>query len=107
MIYVRLKALLLIKMSRYRSDPEMYDVEGPSTCAKILRYTWKTITCIFSHITLVTMVVSYCILGAYTFARLEGQHEIDVRFINSIHNLLLKFYIDIRLKRILVKLEQE
>lgn len=64
-------------MSRYRSD---YDVEmqQPSACSSFLHYTWKTITCLFSHITLVTMVVSYCALGAFTFEALEVDYEREV-----------------------------
>lgn len=65
-------------MSRYRSDPEMLEAIRPSACSNFLRYTWKAITCLFSHITLVSMVVSYCILGAFTFAKLEVDHEKEV-----------------------------
>lgn len=64
-------------MSRYRSDPEIADAK-PKGCSRVLHYTWKAITCLFSHITLVTMVVSYCILGAFTFTRLEADHEKQV-----------------------------
>ncbi|XP_018561542.1 uncharacterized protein LOC108903740 isoform X2 [Anoplophora glabripennis] len=72
-------------MSRYRSDPEMLEYEAPSFCSKFLHYTWKTISCLFSHITLVAMVVSYCVLGAYTFASLEVDNELQVK--KSIHLL--------------------
>lgn len=70
-------------MSRYRSDPEMleYASSKPSACWNFLHYTWKTITCLLSHITLVSMVVSYCVLGAFTFAALEVEHEKDVSVI--------------------------
>lgn len=64
-------------MSRYRSDPEIAEPK-PKGCNRVLHYTWKAITCLFSHITLVTMVVSYCILGAFTFTRLEADHEKQV-----------------------------
>lgn len=64
-------------MSRYQSDTEI-DYEAQSACGKCLHYTWKTITCLFSHITLVSMVVSYCVLGAVTFEALEVEHERDV-----------------------------
>ncbi|XP_050300144.1 uncharacterized protein LOC126738749 isoform X2 [Anthonomus grandis grandis] len=66
-------------MSRYRSDPESLDFEKPSACANFLRYSWKTIRCIFSHVTLISMVVSYCWLGAVTFESLELDHEIEVK----------------------------
>ncbi|XP_017770723.1 PREDICTED: uncharacterized protein LOC108558341 isoform X2 [Nicrophorus vespilloides] len=67
-------------MSRYySSDPEALEHKKPSACANFLRYTWKTITCLFSHITLVSMVVSYCILGAVTFQTLEEENEKEVK----------------------------
>ncbi|KAJ8984158.1 hypothetical protein NQ317_017810 [Molorchus minor] len=67
-------------MSRYnRSDPEFYEYEKPTFCSQFLHYTWKTISCLFSHITLVAMVVSYCVLGAYAFATLEVGNEIKVK----------------------------
>ncbi|KAJ8917300.1 hypothetical protein NQ315_002318, partial [Exocentrus adspersus] len=66
-------------MSRYRSDPEILDYESSSFCSKFLHYSWITISCLFSHITLVAMVVSYCVLGAYTFASLEVENEIQVK----------------------------
>ncbi|KAJ3651689.1 hypothetical protein Zmor_017711 [Zophobas morio] len=67
-------------MSRYsRSDPEMLDYDKPSVCSSFLHYTWKTITCLLSHITLVSMVVSYCVLGAFTFEALEVHHEKDIK----------------------------
>ncbi|KAJ8939999.1 hypothetical protein NQ318_012921 [Aromia moschata] len=72
-------------MSRYKSDPEMWDYEKPSFCSKLLHYTWKTISCLFSHIALVATVVSYCVLGAYTFATLEVDNEKEVK--RAIHLL--------------------
>lgn len=58
-------------------DPE----EAPTTskCSTFLYYTWKICTCIFSHVVLVSLVVAYCILGAYTFKSLEAEHELDVK----------------------------
>lgn len=73
----------------YRSDPENLDFEEPSGCSKFLKYTWKTVTCIFSHFTLVTMVVSYCILGAHTFMSLESENELNVRILCAILSLKL------------------
>ncbi|KAK9730576.1 hypothetical protein QE152_g14407 [Popillia japonica] len=63
----------------YSSDPEDLERKGPSFCSRLLKYTWKTISCLFSHITLVSMVVSYCILGAFTFHRLEKDNEVQVK----------------------------
>lgn len=49
-----------------------------SKCTTVLCMSWKFFTCVFSHVMLVALVVSYCILGAYTFQRLEGENEIMV-----------------------------
>ncbi|KRT86328.1 hypothetical protein AMK59_2047 [Oryctes borbonicus] len=71
----------------YSSDPEGLEHKGPSFCSRLLKYSWKTISCLFSHITLVSMVVSYCILGALTFEKLEKENEIKVKKnISSIRN---------------------
>jgi hypothetical protein len=58
-------------------DPE--DV-APSRCSTFLHYTWKVCSCVFSHVILVSLVVSYCIMGAFTFQSLEKNNEIKVRF---------------------------
>jgi len=58
-------------------DPE--DV-APSRCSTFLHYTWKVCSCVFSHVILVSLVVSYCIMGAFTFQNLEKNNEIKVRF---------------------------
>ncbi|PNF39339.1 hypothetical protein B7P43_G01514 [Cryptotermes secundus] len=50
-----------------------------SRCSTLLRYTWKICTCLFSHVTLVSLVVSYCIMGAFTFQNLEAHNEIKVK----------------------------
>lgn len=60
--------------SRFR-DPEVLEPAKPSKCSRVLYYTWKVITCIFSHITLVSMVVLYCLLGAWAFHNLESDNE--------------------------------
>lgn len=57
-------------------DPEEV---APSRCSTFLHYTWKIFTCIFSHVILVSLVVSYCIMGAFTFQSLEKNNEIKVR----------------------------
>ncbi|XP_057664215.1 uncharacterized protein LOC130898746 isoform X1 [Diorhabda carinulata] len=66
-------------MSRYKSDPEIADYEATKCCTSFLHYTWKTITCLFSHVTLVSMVVSYCVLGAFTFEALEVENEKQIK----------------------------
>ncbi|XP_021937652.1 uncharacterized protein LOC110838623 [Zootermopsis nevadensis] len=57
-------------------DPEEV---APSRCSTFLHYTWKIFTCIFSHVILVSLVVSYCIMGAFTFQSLEKNNEIKVK----------------------------
>lgn len=62
----------------------MYDLEEhieedrPNPCKTCCYFAWKLISCIFSHIILVSLVVAYCILGAYTFESLESPYEIQV-----------------------------
>jgi hypothetical protein len=58
-------------------DPE--DV-APSRCSTFLHYSWKVCSCVFSHVILVSLVVSYCIMGAFTFQNLEKNNEIKVKF---------------------------
>ncbi|XP_067015281.2 uncharacterized protein galene [Anabrus simplex] len=53
--------------------------DGPSRCSTIIYYTWKICTCLFSHVLLVSMVVTYCIMGAFTFKHLESENEIQVK----------------------------
>lgn len=59
-------------------------VEKPSKnrCIQLICLSWRVFTCVFSHVTLVTSVVAYCILGAYTFEHLEKDNEKKVRCIN-------------------------
>lgn len=62
----------------------MYDLEEhvevakPNPCKTCCYFIWKLVTCIFSHIILVSLVVAYCILGAFTFETLESGHEVQV-----------------------------
>nr|XP_022907834.1 two pore potassium channel protein sup-9-like [Onthophagus taurus] len=78
----------------YGSDPETLDRRNETVCSRFLKFTWKTITFFFSHITLVSMVVSYCILGAVTFEKLEKENEITVKKnISSIrHHIMDKLW---------------
>lgn len=48
-------------------------------CTNCLCMSWKVFTCILSHVTLITCVVAYCVMGSYAFEWLEGQNERDVR----------------------------
>ncbi|XP_075218728.1 potassium two pore domain channel subfamily K member galene isoform X2 [Lycorma delicatula] len=53
--------------------------ETPHRCTTMVYYAWKIFTCLFTHVMLVTMVVTYCILGAMTFESLESDNEIAVK----------------------------
>lgn len=55
------------------------DVEKPSRCLRFLRLLWKFCKCVFSHVSLVSLVVAYCVLGAHAFVLLEATHEKDVK----------------------------
>ncbi|KAF9796466.1 hypothetical protein SFRURICE_010144 [Spodoptera frugiperda] len=56
-----------------------YPLPPPSKCAKVLYYTWKLCSVVFSHFVMISLVVAYCILGAVTFEKLEAQHEREVK----------------------------
>ncbi|XP_061378508.1 uncharacterized protein LOC116769727 isoform X2 [Danaus plexippus] len=51
----------------------------PSKCAKVLYYTWKLCSVVFSHFVMISLVIAYCILGAVTFEKLEAQNEREVK----------------------------
>ncbi|XP_011262011.1 uncharacterized protein LOC105254800 isoform X2 [Camponotus floridanus] len=55
-------------------DP-MMEIEKPSRCMRFLRLLWKFSRCVFSHVTLISLVVAYCLIGAYAFEALEANHE--------------------------------
>ncbi|XP_043685894.1 uncharacterized protein LOC122637649 isoform X3 [Vespula pensylvanica] len=55
------------------------DLEKPSRCIKFLRLLWKFSRCVFSHVTLVSLVVAYCVIGAYAFESLEADHEKQIK----------------------------
>ncbi|KAJ9596728.1 hypothetical protein L9F63_012251 [Diploptera punctata] len=58
-------------------DPD--DVSTRGRCSKFLHYSWKICTCLFSHVLLVSLVVAYCIMGAFTFQSLEVDNERKVK----------------------------
>ncbi|XP_026744621.1 uncharacterized protein LOC113505940 [Trichoplusia ni] len=68
-------------MSRREARVERgdYPLPPPSKCAKVLYYTWKLCSVVFSHFVMISLVVAYCILGAVTFEKLEAQHEREVK----------------------------
>lgn len=63
--------------------PQSLPPEKPprNKCISVICVSWKVFTCIFSHVTLVTSVVAYCILGAFTFEHLEKDNEKNVNFL--------------------------
>ncbi|CAO1434317.1 unnamed protein product [Diamesa hyperborea] len=67
----------------YEKQMQLQQIEPPppgrSKCMSCLCFSWKVFTCIFSHATLITLVVSYCVLGAFTFERLEADFERTVK----------------------------
>ena len=69
------------------NGPEMMDENRANPCKTCCYFAWKLITCIFSHIILVSLVVAYCILGAFTFESLESGHEIQVIDNNNDNNI--------------------
>ncbi|XP_015429617.1 PREDICTED: uncharacterized protein LOC107186298 [Dufourea novaeangliae] len=50
-----------------------------SKCIRFLRFLWKFFRCVFSHVFLVSLVVMYCVIGAYAFEALESPHEKEVK----------------------------
>ncbi|CAO1441973.1 unnamed protein product [Diamesa serratosioi] len=67
----------------YEKQMQLQQIEPPppgrSKCMSCLCFSWKVFTCIFSHATLITLVVSYCVLGAFTFEQLEADFERTVK----------------------------
>ena len=49
-----------------------------SRCGMFWRYVWKLSSCLCSHVTLVSLVIAYCLLGAKTFEMLEKDNEREV-----------------------------
>ncbi|XP_076231226.1 potassium two pore domain channel subfamily K member galene [Calliopsis andreniformis] len=66
-----------------RSRQETFDLvvetRKPSKCIRFLRFLWKFFRCVFSHVSLVSLVVVYCVIGAYAFEALEAGHEKEVK----------------------------
>ncbi|XP_068990575.1 uncharacterized protein galene isoform X1 [Neodiprion pinetum] len=57
----------------------MNEVQESSKCVKVLYMIWKFFACVFSHVTLISLVVAYCLLGGLAFQALEAPNEIKVR----------------------------
>lgn len=67
-------------MSTRRGELMLDEPQKPrrGRCVAAICFSWKIFTCIVSHVTLVLLVVSYCVGGAYLFQYLEKPHEIQV-----------------------------
>ncbi|XP_060877439.1 uncharacterized protein LOC132950182 isoform X2 [Metopolophium dirhodum] len=70
-----------------------FDDDTPNRCTTLVYYAWKIFTCLFLHVLLVTMVVLYCLLGAFAFERLESANEIEVK--NSIRVMRMNVTTDL------------
>lgn len=69
-------------MSSRRAHSNSTMVEKPQRgrCVSAICFSWKVLTCVVSHVTLISMVVSYCIGGALLFEYLEKPHELEVMY---------------------------
>jgi hypothetical protein len=53
--------------------------EEKNQCAVCMSGCKKLTTFFLSHVGLISLVVGYCIMGAFTFEALESSHELQVR----------------------------
>ena len=54
-------------------------VEGTSKCGTCLKVTRSVTSFLLSHIGLLSLVVGYCIMGAFIFQELERANEIETK----------------------------
>lgn len=54
-------------MTIVKMELELEDQEDRSKCSKCLEKFRKVLTFLLSHIGLISLVVGYCIMGAFTF----------------------------------------
>ena len=52
---------------------------APSKCATCCRFLRQVISFLLSHIGLLSLVVGYCIMGAFVFEMLEHENELKVK----------------------------
>ena len=57
------------------------DAEEKTKCQKCTICCRKTTTFLLSHVGLISLVISYCVLGALMFESLESRHELDVKYV--------------------------
>lgn len=55
------------------------DESEKGKCSRCMSCCKKVTTFLLSHVGLISLVVGYCIMGAFTFEALESSHEIQVR----------------------------
>ena len=51
----------------------------PSRCGSLCRFLRQVISFLLSHIGLLSLVVGYCIMGAFIFEELERENELMVK----------------------------
>jgi len=59
-------------------DEELDEYEPKSRCTSCLSKCRRLTTFFLSHVGLISLVVGYCIIGAFTFEALESSHELEV-----------------------------
>ena len=50
-----------------------------SKCSKCLKFFRQVLSFLLSHIGLLSLVVGYCIMGAFIFEKLEKENELEVK----------------------------
>lgn len=66
-------------------------------CTSFICMSWKVFTVVFSYVSLVTLVVAYCMFGAYMFSYLESQHELEVSYFLLIFLIIFFFCISTKI----------
>jgi hypothetical protein len=59
-----------------------FGTESPppkTKCSKCLKFMRQLLSFLLSHIGLLSMVVGYCVMGAFIFEELERYNEIEVK----------------------------
>ena len=51
----------------------------PTKCSRCLKFIRQVLSFLLSHIGLLSMVVGYCIMGAFIFEELERHNELEVK----------------------------
>ncbi|ODM97438.1 TWiK family of potassium channels protein 7 [Orchesella cincta] len=61
------------------NDEEDEEANQKGKCARCMSACKQVTTFLLSHVGLISLVVGYCIMGAFTFEALESSHEIQVK----------------------------